>query len=71
MPGNHRNHTERDELRDKLLLALQENCARPNKDYAYDLHIDASSLSRLKEKLEKEGIIKSYKAVLNAWRSHN
>jgi Lrp/AsnC family leucine-responsive transcriptional regulator len=55
-----------DRNRAELLRALQENCDRPNKDLAYELGMDASALSRAKDRLEKEGVVKEYKAVLNA-----
>lgn len=61
-----RNKEERDELRVKILQALQANSRRPDKDYAYDLNIDPSVFNRIKDRLEKDGKIKAYKAILNS-----
>jgi DNA-binding Lrp family transcriptional regulator len=60
-----RGSQERGELRKRLLELLQRNCSRPNKDLAFELKVDASNLSRLKDRMEKEGYIKDYKAILN------
>ena len=60
-----RNRETRPNVEIRLMEALQQNCDRPNKDLAFDLEIDASTLSRIKDRLEKEGYIKNYKAVLN------
>jgi len=60
-----RNSEERGGLRTHLLKILQENSDRPNKDLAYDLKIDPSSLSRLRDRLEKDKYIVAYKAILD------
>ena len=52
-------------LKVKLLRELQNDSDRKNKEVANDLGIDPSTLSRLKDRLETEGYITYYRAVLN------
>jgi len=62
------NSENRRDLKAQLLRAIQANCDRPNKDLAFDLDVDASTLSRLRDRLEKEKLIKAYKAILDPER---
>ena len=63
-----RREAKRDCLRLDLLRSLQQDSDRPNKDYASELGVDQSSLSRLRDRLKREGYIKQYKAILDPGR---
>lgn len=60
-----RKREETEGLRKSLLRALQEDCDRPNKDLAHALQVDASTLSRLRERVQHDGLVRAYKAVLD------
>jgi DNA-binding Lrp family transcriptional regulator len=51
-----------------LLAALQDNGARTNQDLAEIVHLSASQCSRRRARLEEDGVIRRYRAELDAGR---
>lgn len=51
-----------------LLSALQDNGARTNQELAELIHLSASQCSRRRARLEQDGIIRRYRAELDAGR---
>jgi DNA-binding Lrp family transcriptional regulator len=54
-----------DQLDRKILALLQEDARLTNADLAERVHLSASQCSRRRQRLEEEGLIRGYRAVLD------
>lgn len=49
----------------KLLVALQQDCSRTNAELGVEVGLSASQISRRRERLEAEGVIRGYRAEVD------